>query len=946
MKLQEDKTQPNAKEEEEEEEVEEEVEVSDFDSDFSLDGDLPDFGGYEPSTSSDVGRSELLRRRSSTSLHDKSSTSLHDKSSSSLHDKGSAGFVAAPKEAPATLTSPESTAVAVTPLSSTAFTPDGGSINLEKSPFGALKERFDSGDGEELSKGVEKVLSFSEQREETGVEEQQKKGLQGGKEKRLKDEFDDSDWDSKEEEEEEDDLSESVQATGRQVDSLPEPKVTPPTRPKVDYFSYYDSDSEGEDEIEKAVMSPSAPPPPTATGAEEEKEKPDKDHVPSSMMHAGGVEAVSPQAGESGGSHDTSQNEQKVPPTLEQSASSEESESESEWEEDQRLKRRRLTELQPSSRLTALSGETDVSRPDIPPEKLTTSPPPTRPILPPTKTQSAENIEHRLQGSQEEASAVVSSESPPGNTEKDKVPLRSSEGERGRKHRGARRGTTTVTTNDLNAARRKIEDEASQRFHDMQNELQTMLKSRGKWTDRTWVSPRHKAKEDSEQSHLPGRIQLPSLSTPTIRTGVSEPETKDSGFTSLEQGSQASGEGGVVPRGKSRVQLMKEVWESKLPFGQTETDEIPGDRPAVCDTQEQEQHSPPVSSWLEPQNTVQRDGPNQDTTPEVKAQAPTEPAALISSGKSPSDHQKDNLEDSEEEILELLSEGEGEGEGEEEKEVEREEKREMDKEEKGREVGVEAGGLLPLETKPLEYVPDDRTTENNILATKLPESSQVTPKVQKRPKASSGLPNPGEGGDRSTAVPKVDTTPPRRPQPAIQPLSSQTSRDDDVTSTESDVSVNLVADVNVADIFCRWLRINVSFAVPLPSLQLSHISTPHPLTSTLTHSHLDSSPLRLHHLGLTPSLITPHNHSGRQPAKVQYVCLCSTLVEGAVTHTVHVHSSHSLGKKLPASESHDLPSESHDLPSESHDQPSESHDLPSESHDFSDTSHLDDLPLR
>lgn len=774
------------------------MEVSDFDSDFSLDGDLPDFGGYEPSTSSDVGRSELLRRRSSTSLHDKSSTSLHD--------KGSAAFVAAPKEAPASHTSPESTAVAVTPLSSTAFTPDGGSINLEKAPFGALNERFDSGDGEELSKGVEKVLSFSEQREETGVEEQQKKGLHGGKEKRLEDEFDDSDWDSKEE-----DLSESVQATGRQVDSLPEPKVTPPTRPKVDYFSYSDSDSEGEDEIEKAVMPPSAPPPPTVTvtGAEEEKEKLDKDHVPSSLMHAGGVEPVieqtspvlkasipsslapvSPQAGESGGSHDTSQNEQKVLATLEQSASSEESESE--WEEDKRLKRRRLTELQPSSRLTALSGETDVSRPDIPPKKLTTSPPPTRPTPPLTKTLSAEHNEPRLQGSQEEASAVVSSEIPP-----DKVPLRSSEGEGGRKHRGAHRGTTTVTADDLNAARRKIEDEASQRFHDMQNELQTLLKSRGKWTDSTWVSPRHKAKEDSEQSHLPGRIQLPSLSAPTIRTGVSEPETKDSGFTSLEQGSQLSGEGGVVPRGKSRVQLMKEVWESKLPFGQTETDEIPGDRLAVCDTQE-EQHSPspPVSSWLEPQNTVQRDGPNQDTAPEVKAQAPTEPAALISGCKLPSDHQKDNLEDSEEEILELLSEGEGE----EEKEVEREEKRETDKEEKGR-VGVEAGGLLPLETKPLEYVPDDRTTENNILATKLPESSQVTPKVQKRPKASSGLPNPGEGGDRSTPVPKVDTTPPQRPRPAIQPLSSQTSGDDDVTSTESDVSVNLVAHVNVADIF-------------------------------------------------------------------------------------------------------------------------------------------------
>ena len=73
----------------------------------------------------------------------------------------------------------------------------------------------------------------------------------------------------------------------------------------------------------------------------------------------------------------------------------------------------------------------------------------------------------------------------------------------------------------------------------------------------------------------------------------------------------------------------------------------------------------------------------------------------------------------------------------------------------------------------------------------------------------------------------------------------------------------------------------ISFAVSLPPIQLSHISTPHPLTSTLTHSRLDSSPLRLHYLGLTPSLVTPHNHSGRQPAKVRYVCLCSSLVEGA-----------------------------------------------------------------
>ena len=145
----------------------------------------------------------------------------------------------------------------------------------------------------------------------------------------------------------------------------------------------------------------------------------------------------------------------------------------------------------------------------------------------------------------------------------------------------------------------------------------------------------------------------------------------------------------------------------------------------------------------------------------------------------------------------------------------------------------------------------------------------------------------------------------------------------------------------------------ISFAVSLPPIQLSHISTPHPLTSTLTHSRLDSSPLRLHYLGLTPSLVTPHNHSGRQPAKVRYVCLCSSLVEGAGCLSLRLcsslvegagashcaYSSHSLEKELSASESHDLPSESHDLPSESH-------DLPSESHDFSDTSHLDDLPLR
>lgn len=82
------------------------------------------------------------------------------------------------------------------------------------------------------------------------------------------------------------------------------------------------------------------------------------------------------------------------------------------------------------------------------------------------------------------------------------------------------------------------------------------------------------------------------------------------------------------------------------------------------------------------------------------------------------------------------------------------------------------------------------------------------------------------------------------------------------------------------------MRMNISFVVSLPPIQLSHISTPQPLTSTLTHSRLDSSPLRLHHLGLTPSLITPHSHTGRQPAKVRYVSLCGHLVERAVTLTV------------------------------------------------------------
>ena len=797
-KLQEDKTQPD---EEEEEEEEEEVEVSDFDSDFSLDGDLPDFGGYEPSTSSDVGRSELLRRRSSTSLHDKGSTSLHDKGGTSLHDKGStslhneggtflhneggtslhdkgsAAFVAAPKETSATLTSPESSAAAVTPLSSTAFTPDAGSNNPERSPFGALKERFDSRDDEagvELSKGVEKVLSFSDQREETGVH--QEEGLQGGKEKRQEEEFDGSDWDSKEEEEDvEEELSESVQGTSRQADSLPESKVTPPTWPKADYFSYYDSDSEGEDEIEKAVMPPSAPPPPTAAGAEG-KEKLAKDHMPSSLVHAGGVEAVMEQksptptvsipsplapvssvAGESlsVGTHDTPCTEQKGPATLEQSASSEESETESEWEQDQRLKRNR------------------------PPLQVT----PNRPKSPPNESVSAEHNDHRLQGSPGEAAASISSESRAGNTERDKVPLHSSEGERGRKHRGPRRETTTVTTDDLAAARIKMEDEASERFHNKQNELQTLLKSRGKWTDSTWVSPCHKAKGESEQRQSPqspGRIQLPSLLAPRIRTDVPELEMKDSGFTSLEQGAQPSGEGGVVPRGKSKVQLMKEVWESKLPFRQTGADETSGDRLGVCETQGQDSPSPPVSSWLEPQNTFQEDGPHQDTAadmlPEVKAQ--------VSGGNPPCDQK----EESEEEILELLSEGDSEGEGGEGREMEREGNRERGEEgEKGREGRVEAGGLLPLETKPLEHVPDDRTTENNALATKLPEPSQVTPKVQEQPKVSSSLPNPGDSCHRSTPVTKEDTTPPWRPRPATKPLSSQTSGDDDITSTESEV---------------------------------------------------------------------------------------------------------------------------------------------------------------
>ena len=412
---------------------------------------------------------------------------------------------------------------------------------------------------------------------------------------------------------------------------------------------------------------------------------------------------------------------------------------------------------------------------------------------------SAEHKEHRLQGSPEEAAAHISSETP----ERDKV--HSSEDERGRKRRWPRRGTTTVTTDDLAAARLKMEDEASERFHSKQNELQTLLKSRGKWTDNTWVSPHHKAKGDSEQSQSPlsaGRVQVPSLVVPRTRTDVPKLELKDSGFTSLEQGTQPSGEGGVVPRGKSKVQLMKEVWESKLPFRQTGADETPGDRLGVCETQEQDSASPPVSSWLEPQNTFQEDGPKQDTTadmlPEVKVQAPTELAALNSGGHPPGDQK----EESEEEILELLSEGDSEGEGGEGREMEREGKRERGEEwEREREGRVEAGGLLSLETKPLEHVPDYRTTENNALATKLPEPSQVTPKVQKQPKVSSSLPNrstpvtkegttppnPSDSGHWSTPVTKEGTTPPQRPQPATKPLSSQTSGDDDITSTESEV---------------------------------------------------------------------------------------------------------------------------------------------------------------
>lgn len=129
--------------------------------------------------------------------------------------------------------------------------------------------------------------------------------------------------------------------------------------------------------------------------------------------------------------------------------------------------------------------------------------------------------------------------------------------------------------------------------------------------------------------------------------------------------------------------------------------------------------------------------------------------------------------------------------------------------------------------------------------------------------------------------------------------------------------------------------------------------------SAFPHQHTPSPHLHPHTQpsGLLPApSAPPRTHTlTHHPSQPQWqttsqsavrVCLVNTLVEGAVTHTVHVHSSHSLGKKLSASEPHDLPSESHDPPSESHDLPSESHDLPSESHDFSDTSHLDDLPLR
>ena len=806
----------------------EEVEVSELDSDFSLDGDLPDLGGYEPSTASDMGRSELVRRRSSAHT-----TPTDEKTGM--------------RETPATMTSPvltESSGVVVTPLSFTASTLDASSASPGKSPSGVCKdtELLEPGDsGDEIDRVV-KELSFSEQKEDQKGEVEggsPQEGSQlggeekptGGEEKPPGDEFDDSDWDTEEEEEVEEELEEELSGTASAMpEGKREPRKAPPALPKVDYFSYYDSNSEEEDEVENSVL-------PSAATGDKGNETPEErvpSHIPTSPVCAlDKVKAareqklpplttptlppltihtppsltvqtlpsltvhtppsslpVSPTVGKptSMDIPETSRtgeaSEQKTPLDLSQSSGSGDSETESEWEREQRLKKqgKNPPELQLDSGLGTMAASSQASvkaggaqspvecvpTHDVLHQSTAAVPSQFTPegidVKSPTSEttpgkRNVERIGHQLQSSLEEdgtrhSSLVVPSGST-GNPGHDKGPAHSVQAET-----SADQGRPRGPADDLDAARNEMEEEAARRFHERQNEFQILMKSRGERTDRTWVSPRQKAEKNSQWS-------------PTHSPGIG----------SQDHGMETSDTGGAVLVGKSRVQLMKEMWESGSVSGQKGVAEslVKADSSPVragC-SREQSSPSPRLGSRVKSPETSRSDVPDQETAPQPEVQPETEALSLQRippqtplDANNPSNQScavTDNLEDSEDEILELLSESGSEEEGEEEEEV---------------------GGLLfepSLETKPPEFVPEQgivtpaECTENTVqkptLTAKPPlqgEPQHVSPKGQEQPvlKASLRLPNLAESDHQPAPAVTEGAATPTCPQPAVQPLNS------------------------------------------------------------------------------------------------------------------------------------------------------------------------------
>lgn len=805
----------------------EEVEVSELDSDFSMDGDLPDLGGYEPSTASDVGRSELLRRRSSTH-----STPIDEKTGM--------------RETPATTTSPvltESSGVVVTPLSFTATTLDALSANPGNFPSGAHKgtELLESGGSGDEIDPVVKELSFSEQQEDQKEEmknESPQEDVQGsGEQKPQGDDFDDSDWDTEEEEELGGELPEAALAM---PEGEQQPRIAQPAPPKVDYFSYYDSDSEGEDEVENSVLPNTA----TAVTGDKGNETPEErvpSHVPTSPISTlDQVKApreqklpplkfpmlpsltvpmppplvaptppslmvqtppsslpVSPTTGKPNSedipetSHASEAHHQKAP--LSQSPGSEDSETESEWEREQKLRKqgKNRPEVQLDSGLDTMAASSQASvragGTQSPVESVTThdvlqqnaaSPPlqftPEGIDLKTSKSEATsdkhnvERIEHQLQGSLEEhgthhSICVVPSESTNNNPGHDKGPVLSVEAETSRGQ-----GRPCRHTDDLDAARNEMEEEASRRFYERQNEFQLLMKSRGERTDKTWVSPRQRAENNSQQSP-----------THSPRIG------------SQDHGMETSDTSGTALTGKSRVQLMKEMWEGGSMFGQKEVEEslvktdgssVRADSSLVRAGYTHEQSSPSLhlGSRVGSPEASQSGVRDQETAPQPKVQPETKALSLhkISSKTAPNANNSrnksgpvtDNAEDSEDEILELLSESGSEGEGEEEEEV---------------------GGLLfdsPLETKLPECGPEqgsvapaertESTVQRQTLSAKLPlqgEPLQVTPRVQEQSvqRTSSELPNLDESDHRPVPPVREGAATPTSPQPTVQPPSSR-----------------------------------------------------------------------------------------------------------------------------------------------------------------------------